>query len=322
MTTDESGLYDLDAIFALRAAFAALDPADASRATVAIAARPARAIGILAGSFDPLTNAHLALARAALDHGGVDAVYFALSRHTVNKESRQRPTDADRALVLREWLRGQPRHGLLLFNRGLYADQALAARAAFPEATTIRCIVGYDKAKQIFDPRYYTDRDAALRTLFGACELLVAPRAGEGAAELDALLSQPANAPFRAAVRALPFDPTYAADSSTVVRDALRADRAVADLVPPATLAFVREVAPYAPPPADPANPDRYDLRAALIAALASEPARSAQHADLRALLARAVAADATGTRLRAWLAMPQARRTPPTLAEWIAAQG
>ncbi len=33
---------------------------------------------------------------------------------------------------------------------------------------------------------------------------------------VSALLSQPANAPFRAAVRALPFDPTYAADSSTV----------------------------------------------------------------------------------------------------------
>ena len=320
--TDGAGLYDLGAIFALRDALAALDPADEPRATVAIAAPPARAIGILAGSFDPLTNAHLALARAALDHGGVDAVYFALSRHTVNKESRQRPTDADRALVLRGWLQGQTRQGLLLFNRGLYADQALAARAAFPETAIIRCIVGFDKARQIFDPRYYADRDAALRALFGACGLLVAPRAGAGAGDLDALLDQPSNAPFRPAVRALPFDPAYADDSSTVVRAALRADRPVGNLVPQATLTFHREAAPYAALVGDPAAPDRYALRTALIAALAADPTWAKAHADLRALLAHATAADTKGAALRAWLATPQAERIPPTLRDWVAARG
>lgn len=322
MTNDEygTGLYDLAAIFALNEAFAALDPTDGPRATVAIPAPPARAIGILAGSFDPLTNAHLALTRAALGHGGVDTVYFALSRHTVNKESRQRPTDVDRALVLRDWLRGQPRHGLLLFNRGLYADQALAAREAFPEAATIRCIVGFDKAKQIFDPRYYSDRDAALRILFGACELLVAPRAGEGAGDLDALLSQPANAPFRASVRALPFDPAYADDSSTVVREALCVARPVDSLAPPATLAFVREAAPYTLSPADSVTPDRYDLRVALIAALAADATWATQHADLRALLDLATADTIASAALRAWLATEHAERTPPTLREWLAA--
>ena len=38
-------------------------------------------------------------------------------------------------------------------------------------------IYGYDKVVQIFDPRYYDDRDAALDRLFALSSLLVAPRA-------------------------------------------------------------------------------------------------------------------------------------------------
>jgi nicotinic acid mononucleotide adenylyltransferase len=317
-----AGFYDLATIFALRDAVAGLDPAGESRAIVAAPALADGGIGVFAGSFDPLTNAHVALARAALDSGGVGAVYFALSRHTVNKEARQRPTDADRALALLAWLRGRERHGLLLFNRGLYADQALAARAAFSGAGAIRFIVGFDKARQIFDPRYYDDRDAALRTLFGAIELLVAPRAGAGAEELAALLDLPENRPFRGYVHALPLDPAHADASSTDVREALHAGRSVEGLVPAEALAFIRELAPYAPPADDAAMPDRYALREALIAALAEERGRAEREVDLRALLARAGAASEDGAGLRAWLATEPGERVPPTLRGWLIANG
>jgi nicotinic acid mononucleotide adenylyltransferase len=318
VSDSSAGFYDLQAIFALQDAFAALDPAGEPRAIVVAAARESVAIGILAGSFDPLTEAHLALAQVALESGGVGAVYFALSRHTVNKEARQRPTDADRALALKLWLRGRERHGLLLFNRGLYVDQALAARAAFPGARVIRFIVGFDKAEQIFDPRYYADRDAALRTLFGAVELLVAPRAGAGADELAALLDRPENRPFRDAVRALPFDAAYADASSTAVREALRAGRSVDRLVPQGALDFIRELAPYAPLAPDSAAPDRYMLREALIGALAAERTWAERGADLRALLDRALAPDDDGEALRAWLAVEPERRVPAALRDWL----
>ncbi|MDP9372960.1 MAG: hypothetical protein M3Q65_11035, partial [Chloroflexota bacterium] len=142
MTRDalREALYDLPAIFALREALASLDPAAPPRAVVAQKAADASApgggvaVGILAGSFDPLTVAHAALARAALDAGGLDALYLALSRHTVDKEGIARPSQADRALVLRLYARRRAGHGLLLFNRGLYAEQAEAARVAFPGA--------------------------------------------------------------------------------------------------------------------------------------------------------------------------------------------
>lgn len=254
---DEAGLRaavdDLAAVAALRATLAGLDPAGPPRAVVAQeaalsgpVARPA--VGVLAGSFDPLTAAHAALARAALDAGGLDALYFALSRRTVDKEGVARPTQADRALVLCLYARRHPRHGVLLFNRGLYAEQAVAARAAFPAAREVAFVVGFDKAEQIFDPRYYDDRDAALRDLFARVTVLVAPRGGQGAADLAALLARPENRLYRASARALPFDPDYAADSATAVRELARAGRDVAALVPPETAAFLAAARPYDPP--------------------------------------------------------------------------
>jgi nicotinamide-nucleotide adenylyltransferase len=241
-------------------------------------------VGVLAGSFDPLTNAHIALAQAALGAGGCDLVYLALSRHTVDKEARVRPSDADRALLLRLYVRGHPRLGILLFNRGLYADQAIAARAAFPEAGAIRFIVGFDKARQIFDPRYYTDRDAALRTLFGNVSLLVAPRATDSMDDLATLLDRPENRQFRDTVRALPFDPAYADDSATTVRALARDGQSIAHLVPPETIAFIAELQPYAMSDTRD-QPDRYARREALIASLAADSAPNAGRPNLRALL-------------------------------------
>ena len=271
-------IHDLPALLALRAALARLDPA---LPPTALVAQPARAeggagaaVGILAGSFDPLTNAHGALARAALDTGGLDALYFALSRRTVDKEGVLRPSQADRALVLCRYAECHPRHGALLFNRGLYAEQAQAARAAFPDAREVAFVVGFDKARQIFDPRYYEDRDAALGDLFGAVTLLVAPRGDDGAAELAALLERPENRPYRARVRPLPFDPAYAGDSATLVREDARAGQSVAGLVPPETLAFLAEARPYDPPrwSDDGTQIDHYALREAAIEALAARP--------------------------------------------------
>jgi nicotinamide-nucleotide adenylyltransferase len=252
---DPASMAELRAVYtarpelaALEARFAALDPvAPPCAALIEAAARPAATVGIMAGSFDPLTNAHLALARAARDAGGCAAVYLALSRHTVDKEARVRPTDAERALLLRQVARREPGLGVLAFNRGLYADQALAARALFPHAREIRFVVGFDKARQIFDPRYYADRDAALRQLFAHVALLVAPRANDGADVLVALLDRPENRPFRDRVRALPLDRAWADDSATRVRAAVASGdtAALAALVPPETVAWIAALRPY-----------------------------------------------------------------------------
>jgi len=66
------------------------------------------AIGILGGTFDPVHNAHLAMARAALDHLGLDHVLF-----IPTGTPRYRPPSAtpgkDRATMLRLAIQDEPR---------------------------------------------------------------------------------------------------------------------------------------------------------------------------------------------------------------------
>ena len=117
---------------------------------------------------------------------------------------------------------------------------------------------------QIFDARYYENRDNALRELFALAEILVAPRAGAGAAELTALLAQPENAPFAGNVHSLPLDTTFRDISSSRIRQGLAAHE---QDMPPEARRFVRDTGAYDPPLqlADGSTIDVYGERAKAI---------------------------------------------------------
>src|SRR6266566_2995971 len=177
-----------------------LNPQAPSRALVVPdSATPEGKIIVFPGSFNPPTFAHLALLRQAWQFARVHGpmrIYAALSTHITDKERVERPLLLDRINLLETVLRNHVRHtGIMLFNRGLYVEQAEAVHSSFPQVSNLYFLIGFDKIVQIFDPRYYEDRDAALHELFALAELLVAPR-GAGAAELAQLLDQPENRQF------------------------------------------------------------------------------------------------------------------------------
>lgn len=270
--TLESMLGDIAELARISATIEALDPAAPPTATVVVPAKharvPARHVAIVAGSFNPLTLAHIALAGAALA-AGADVVYLSLSRHIVDKQETTRPTLADRALILATFARRHDRFGAMLCNRGLYADQAVAARSFFPEAVRLTFVVGFDKAEQIFDRRYYADPDAELDRFFGAAELLVAPRGSSDVQTLAALVNQEENRRFAHRVQALPLDPAFAHDSATRVRELARNGQPLTALVPEVTSAFLALANPYgtAPTATGAAAPDAYDARQELLRA-------------------------------------------------------
>jgi nicotinate-nucleotide adenylyltransferase len=76
-----------------------------------VTAKGRPAVGILGGTFDPVHNAHLAMARAALEHLGLDRVLFIPTGHT-----RYRPPSATagahRAAMLRLAIQAEPRFAL------------------------------------------------------------------------------------------------------------------------------------------------------------------------------------------------------------------
>lgn len=261
----------------------------------------ARAAGLFAGAFNPLTRAHVALAEAARAAANLDVIAWTLAVVTVDKERVDRATLPDRLAQVAVYCEGQTGNALVVVNRGLYVEQARALRAHMAPDARLAIVVGFDKVVQIFDPRYYADRDAALAELFAEADLLVAPRAGQGPHELERLLARPENVRFAASVRALPLAPEYAAESSTQVRAlAARVPRGMAPraLVTPEGWALARlgaYVAGDAPAGA------AYAVREAWEQALPGLPAHTLRALPpLSALVARSQAPAGEG--LRDWL--------------------
>jgi len=268
--------------------------------------RKALRVGVFAGSFNPLTQAHVALANAARRAAGLDALVWACAAASVDKEQVERAALVDRLAQMRAFVAGRRGEALVLLNRGLYVDEARTIRALLAPSAELTLIVGYDKIVQIFDPKYYADRDDALRKLFSLARLLVAPRAGEGPQALAALLAQPENRPFARHVGYFDVPAGYAHDSSTEAR-ALAAETppdlmALSRLVPPAGLALALSTGAYRP--AAPSNDDPYTIRARWLDALATLPPATARMLPpLTTLAQQTLATDDRGKRLRAWLA-------------------
>jgi nicotinic acid mononucleotide adenylyltransferase len=258
-------------------------------------------IAVLSGSFNPLTRGHEALVTAARREG-VGAVLLVLPVRAIDKEGVARAALVDRALVLLQWAARYGGAGVALVNRGLYLEQAALLAAQYP-SSAITFLVGYDKVEQIFDPRYYANRDPALEALFGLATLRVAPRQGRGTDALDALLQREENRRFAAHVTPLMLEADVDALSSTTVREAARAGQPWQALVPVETAVFLREALPYSAPVylPDGEEIDVYGLRLALVDAAAA--GRLGPGADLAALCQEARAPTPEGKRLRAWLA-------------------
>ncbi|HEU5367136.1 MAG TPA: hypothetical protein VFU69_01680 [Ktedonobacterales bacterium] len=277
---------------------------------------------LLPGSYNPPTTAHLALAQTSLQAIPQASLALVLGTTIINKEQTERATLLDRTLLLDQIARRTGQMGVFLTNQGLYVEQAKAARAAFPRASEIVFVVGYDKIEQIFDPRYYHDRDAALKDLFALASFLVAPRATHAAADVAALLRQSGNQQFQNRVQVLPFPGDYRDIASSEIRAAFQAYSAdasaapLAALLPPEALIFARETGCYAPPQptADGELIDRYALRTALIERALTLPEADQAMLDLRQLFELATSAAPQGQRLRLWLRQPAAAQAPQNL--------
>jgi nicotinic acid mononucleotide adenylyltransferase len=227
-----------------------LDPQAPSRVLVVPdSPKPEGKIIVFPGSFNPPTVAHLALLKQAWQfarlHGPM-RVYAALSTHITDKERVQRPLLLDRIHLLETVLRKHVRHtGILLFNRGLYVEQAEAIHSAFPQVSDVNFLIGFDKIVQIFDPRYYKDREQALHDLFGLADFLVAPRGEDGPEELSRLLEKPENRQYAGHIHALPLSTAYRHISSTSIRQVLSSHE---QEVPSEVRRFIHETHVYEPP--------------------------------------------------------------------------
>ena len=124
--------------------------------------------GAFPGSFNPLTVGHLAVAVAARDQCGLDAVDLIVSRVALAKEDVGRPRLEDRLAVLEAAAASRPWLGVVVTDRQLIADESEGYDVV---------VMGADKWAQVVDPAFYSGsleaRDAALARL---PTVAVAPR--------------------------------------------------------------------------------------------------------------------------------------------------
>jgi nicotinic acid mononucleotide adenylyltransferase len=223
-------------------------------------AQPSRWLAALAGTFNPPTQAHLALLEAARA-AGADAVTFVVAVVSIEKEQLSAALLEDR-LALLDQIAARLEAGLVLTNAGLYAEQAAALRTLLPTATRLSFILGADKVLQIFDPRYYHDRDAALEQLFAQADLLVVPRAELESEAIARFLATPPAARWRHAVTLL--SPPASLDrwlSASAVR---RGEvTSLEQALPPESVRFLEQWQPY--------QPGSYERRRALLDQLERE---------------------------------------------------
>lgn len=129
-------------------------------------------LGILPGTFNPVTVAHLALARAALSH--VDEVVFVLPRVFPHKDYSG-ASFVDRIAMLESALE-DPAFSIATADGGLFVEIARECRAEYGPGVGLTVLCGRDAAERIAGWDY--GRPGVFTEMLGEFDLLVAAREG------------------------------------------------------------------------------------------------------------------------------------------------
>ena len=189
-------------------------------------------LGILPGTFNPITVAHVGLARTALD--AVDEVLFVLPRQFPHKPYHG-ASFAERIAMLRDALADEPRFSIATGAGGLFREIAAGCREAYGSALRLSFLCGRDAAERIVNWDYGDPR--AIHCMLREFGLLVAARGGEYVAPPE----------LRRAIQALPLGDAYEGVSASEVRRRIAAGEDWEPLVPPAIHARARHI--FGPPP-------------------------------------------------------------------------
>lgn len=197
--------------------------------------RPSTALGIFGGSFDPVHNGHLALARACQEQAALDEVWFTPTAIQPLKQQGPQATNADRVEMLRLAIDNGPasnwRVCTIEIDRGgkSYTIDTLRQLHEELPTTTIFFMIGSDAIR---DVAHWKEP----REIFRLATPLVVHRAGEPEPDLATLstLCQADTQPQ--VVRMKPVDV-----SSTEIRRRVHRGESIDGLAPAAVARYIAE---------------------------------------------------------------------------------
>lgn len=192
-----------------------------------------RRIGILGGTFDPIHEGHLSLAKAALAELGLDEVLIVPAGNPSFKQGRVHAPIDDRMRMGRLAVDGLP--GIVISDieaarSGItYSiDTVRELKRAHPSDELV-FLIGSDAARML--PEWHAADELARSVSFGVFD-----RAGSGIA-MDALMDDLAAHGFDGIAMATPIDEI----SSTGIRNALSDGEDVSDLLPDRVWEYIRD---------------------------------------------------------------------------------
>lgn len=188
---------------------------------------PISKLGVLPGTFNPVTVAHLELARSAFAH--VDEVVFVLPRVLPHKRYSG-ASFAERVEMLEAATADEPRWSVAAAEGGLFVEIAQECRAEYGADTRLAFICGRDAAERIASWDY--GRPGVFREMLASFDLLVAPRQG----------AYPLADETEGAVRELAVGSECEAVSATEVRQRIARGEPWEHLVPESIRGLARRI--------------------------------------------------------------------------------
>jgi nicotinic acid mononucleotide adenylyltransferase len=203
-------------------------------------------LGVFASSFNPVTNAHVALMEHAAAAFSLNEVLALAGTSNADKEDYESPLGA-RIEMLELGLAGRDL-SIGISSTPFFVDMIDPIKQACPTAESLYFIVGYDTFVRIVDregrylARYQTrfsNTSEALERLLSASCMIVASRAGKGEGEIaEVVAGEPPAIAGR--ILFLDFPSDLGERSATEVRRLLRAGRPISGLVAPSVADYIQ----------------------------------------------------------------------------------
>ncbi len=200
--------------------------------------RGAGHLGVLGGSYNPITLAHLAIADAAVAAMHLHEVLFCLPQvpphKTIFGASLEQRLDMMQLAV-----QDRPYATVGLCSHGLFLDIERALRPLYAPETEVFFITGRDAAERILTWEY-DDTERALSEMFSAFQFIVCDR--EGAFVMP---DDPRLIPYHHRIHHFATPNGLDHISSTAIRERLQQGQPIDDLVPAAVADFIRQQGLY-----------------------------------------------------------------------------
>ncbi len=188
-------------------------------------------IGVLGGTFDPIHNTHLEMARAAMDAAHLDTVLFVVSARPPHKQDDAVASSEHRLEMIEAALESEPNFEpcdieLRREGRSYMRETLCGLEKEYPDAEFF-LIIGLDS---LLDFPTWKDPEAIIER----ARLLVVPREGDGRVVPSSLEGKYDLVPFE-----------ESGVSSTGIRRRVARDEPIDDLLPAAVVRLIREKGIY-----------------------------------------------------------------------------